>query len=100
MVETLVERCLYIALSLMDRLINPKFGDRIYGSIASIRISANRCGVSQLHDKLRRLSFPSHQPDGFAVAPDIILLQPRRSLAYMLDQEIDYHSRPRRQMLA
>jgi len=41
MVETLVERCLCIAFSLIDQLINPKFGERIHGSTASIRMSAN-----------------------------------------------------------
>ena len=41
MVETLVERCLCIALSLMDRLINPRLGQRIYGSTVSIWISAS-----------------------------------------------------------
>ena len=41
MVETLVERCLCIAFSLIDQLINPKFGERIYGSTVSIVISAS-----------------------------------------------------------
>ena len=41
MVETLVERCLCIALSLMDRLLNPRFGERIYGFTVSTAIAAS-----------------------------------------------------------
>jgi hypothetical protein len=41
MVETLVERCLCIAFSLMDPLINPNFGERIYDFTVSIAISAS-----------------------------------------------------------
>jgi hypothetical protein len=41
MVEPLVVRCLCIAFSLIDQLINPKFGERIDGSTVSIGISAN-----------------------------------------------------------
>ena len=41
MVAMLVERCLCIAVCLMDQVINPRFGERIHGSTVSIGRSAS-----------------------------------------------------------